>query len=193
MSSHMEFDESHANVAGGYAQALVLLASRAVIMHIQPGRSKKTIRRLFSTAPRGPLVADKYRGGYAFTGEYQTCLARITRHLESLAVRFGVESPECVPYRMFDAIRRDSKVAGLEITQMVGGPNVFACDTGRVANNPEARAYADGQRAALEGEGQSGGARIRGGARVRRGEPQGGPAACCAPCPTCLRSFTTRA
>ena len=150
MSPHVEFDESHANVAGGYAQALVLLASGIVIIHIESGRSKETIQRLFGMALRRPLVADKYRGGHAFAGEYQTCLVHITRFLESLAIKFGVESPECVLYRMFDAIRHDSKVTGLEITRMVGGPNTSACDTGRVVNNPEARAYADGQKAALE-------------------------------------------
>ena len=95
-------------------------------------------------ALRRPLVADKYRSGHAFTGEYQTCLARITRRLESLAIKFGVESPECVPSRMFDAIRHGSKVTGREITQMVGGPDTSACDIGCVVNNPEAGAYADG-------------------------------------------------
>ena len=40
---------------------------------------------------------------------------------------------------------------GLETAEMVGGPNISACDTGRVANNPEARAYADGERATLKG------------------------------------------
>ena len=67
-----------------------------------------------------------------------------------MAIKLGVESTECVLYRMFDAIRHDSKVIGREITEMVGGPNVSVCDAGRVVNNPEARAYADEQRAALE-------------------------------------------
>ena len=40
MAPYAEFNESHANVAGERAQALVLMAGRLVIMHIGPDRSK---------------------------------------------------------------------------------------------------------------------------------------------------------
>ena len=40
MAPYAEFNESHANVAGECAQALMLMAGRLVIMHIGPDRSK---------------------------------------------------------------------------------------------------------------------------------------------------------
>ena len=76
---------------------------------------------------------------------------------------------------------------------MAGGPSTSACDIGRVMNNSEARAYADEQRAALAGEGSKWWRMDiwRGPCPTRRAA--GRPAACCAPCSTCLRRGTTRA
>ena len=120
MAPFVQFDESHANVGGGYAQALVVLADRVVIIHIEPDRSKKTIRRLFWMVLDRPLLADMYRGGNAFRNVFQACLIHIEQWLESLAVKYGVCSPEHVLYMMFDKVRAASKAAGRVTTEMAG-------------------------------------------------------------------------
>ena len=150
MAPFVEFDESHANVAGGYAQALVVKAGRVVIIHIEPDRSKKTISRLYWMVLNRPLLADMYRGGYAFTNVFQACLIHIERWLESLAVKYGLGSPEHILYVMFDRVRAASKAAGRVTTEMAGGPLESACDIDGALRNPQIREYADAQRAVLE-------------------------------------------
>ena len=151
MAPHVQFDESHANVAGSRAQALVLLTPKVVIMHIVRHRDKTTIQELFWMVLNRPLVADKYRGGNAFVGEYQTCIVHLERHLESFAITAGAGSLEHTLYLMFDDIREDAKAAAAHITEMAGGPMVSACDTGRAMRNPRIRQYAELQEAALSG------------------------------------------
>ena len=150
MAPYAEFDESHANVAGEYAQALVLKAGMVVIIHIEPDRSKETIRRLFWMVLCRPLLVDMYRGGNAFVDAFQACLIHIARWLESLAVKHGVGSPEHILYVMFDRIRADSKAAGKVTTRMAGGPLESACDITRALLNPRIREYADAQKSKLE-------------------------------------------
>ena len=149
MAPHVQFDESHANVGGSRAQALVLVTPRVVIMHVVRHRDKTTIQELFWMVLNRPLVADKYRGGNAFVGEYQTCIIHLERHLESFAIAAGAGSLEHTLYLMFDGIREDAKAAAAHITEMAGGPVKSACDTGRAMLNPQIRQYAERQRAAL--------------------------------------------
>ncbi len=151
MAPHVQFDESHANVAGSRAQALVLMTPRVVIMHVVRHRDKTTIQELFWMVLNRPLVADKYRGGNAFVGGYQTCMVHLERHLESFAIAAGAGSLEHTLYLMFDDIRQDAKAAAAHITEMVGGPMRSACDTGRAMLNPQIRQYVERQRGILSG------------------------------------------
>ena len=76
MAPFVQFDESHANVGCGYAQALVVLAGSVVIIHIEPDRSK-TISRLYWMVLNRPLLADMHRSGHAFKDVFRTCLIHI--------------------------------------------------------------------------------------------------------------------
>ena len=151
MAPHVQFDESHANVAGSRAQALVLLTPKVVIIRVVGHRDKETIQGLFWMVLSRPLVADKYRGGNAFVGGYQTCMVHLERHLESFAIDAGDGSLEQTLYLMFDDIRKDAKMAAAHITEMAGGPMKSACEIGRAMLNPRIRQHVEQQRTTLSG------------------------------------------
>jgi hypothetical protein len=130
MAPYVEFDESRVNVAGKQAQVLVLRTPGLLIMRIAPDRTGKTIRRLFWMVLDRPLVADMYRGGNAFRGDYQTCIIHVWRKGESLAVAHGIDSPEQTYSRMLLDVYRDAKDAAAAVTRMAGGPADSACRPG---------------------------------------------------------------
>ena len=70
--------------------------------------------------------------------------------LESLAVRYGVGSPEHVLHVMLDRVRAASKAAGKVPTERAGGPLESACDITGVLLNLQIREYADAQKAMME-------------------------------------------
>ena len=79
MVPHVEFDESHTNIAGKQSHVLVLSTPNVVRIKISPDKTKSTIRGEFCQVLNMPLVADMCRGGNAFTGEFQmhcTCLEK---------------------------------------------------------------------------------------------------------------------
>ena len=78
-----------------------------------------------------PLIADMYRGGFAFRGEYQTCCVHVWRKSESLAVKFGVESPEHTYCTILLNTYRATTDAAAHITKLASGPNKPTCDIGR--------------------------------------------------------------
>ena len=53
------------------------------------------------------------------------------RKSESLAVKFGVESPEHTYCTMLLNTYRTATDAAAHITKLAGGPNKYACDIGR--------------------------------------------------------------
>lgn len=124
-------DESRYNVGGKSCQTLVLLTPTLVFILIRPGRSKVTIEEAFHTVLNRPLIADMYCGGQAFSGEYQTCCIHVWRKSESLAIKFGVESPEHTYCTMLLNAYRAATDAAAYVTELAGGPSKSACDIGR--------------------------------------------------------------
>ena len=73
---------------------------------------------------------------------------------------------------------------------MVGGAPIYPRATRAASRTiPRRGAYADGGKCHPEGKGRSGGARVCGGARVRRGEPRGGPVGLLRALPHMFTSF----
>ena len=78
-----------------------------------------------------PLIADMYRGGRAFSGQFQTCDVHVWRKSESLAIKFGVESPEHTYNTMLLNLYKAAIDATAHVTERAGGPSKSACDIGR--------------------------------------------------------------
>ena len=130
MAPYVEFDESRVNVAGSKEMALVLLTPTLVITRIATDRAGDTIERLFWMVLDRPLVADMYRGGGAFRGDYQTCFVHVWRKAESLAIEHGIDSPEQTYSQMLLDIYYAAKEAAAAVTEMAGGPTDSACRIG---------------------------------------------------------------
>ena len=94
MAPHVEIDESHVNVAGKQAHALVLCAPDVVIIRIESNKTKVVMNRVFHMVQDRPLGADMFRAAGAFKGVFQTCVVHVWRKSESLAVKHGIKSPE---------------------------------------------------------------------------------------------------
>ena len=77
-----------------------------------------------------PLIADMYRAGNAFTGQYQTCCVHVWRKSESLAIKFDVGSPEHTYSTMLLDTYDNAKDAAAHVTELAGGPDRTACDIG---------------------------------------------------------------
>ncbi len=130
MAPYVEFDESRVNVAGSREMALVLRTPTLVITRIATDRAGDTIERLFWMVLDRPLVADMYRGGSAFRGDYQTCIVHVWRKAESLAIEHGIDSPEQTYSKMLLDIYYAAKGAAAAVTAMAGGPADSACRIG---------------------------------------------------------------
>ena len=130
MAPYVEFGESPVNVAGSREMALVLLTSTLVITRIATDRAGDTIERLFWMVLDRPLVADMYRGGSAFRGDYQTCIVHVWRKAESLAIEHGIDSPEQTYSKMLPDTYYAAKEAAAAVTAMAGGPADSACQIG---------------------------------------------------------------
>ena len=130
MAPYVEFDESGVNVAGSQEMVLVLRTPNLVIMRIASDRARDTIERLFWMVLDRPLVADMYRGGGAFRGDFQTCIVHVWRKSESLAITHGIHSPEETYSRMLLDIYDAAKDAAAAVTEMAGGPADSACQIG---------------------------------------------------------------
>ena len=131
MSPYLEIDESHENVAGSQAQVIVVSAKNAVLINIEPDKSKNTIKRLFKGLLTRPLLADMYRGGNAFVGFFQTCFVHVWRKSESLAIKYGTKSPEHTYCMMLLKVYDNLKDAAEYIVKMTG-PSESACDIGNI-------------------------------------------------------------
>ena len=81
-------------------------------MHIEPDSPKATMGRLFWMALSGSPVANRYRGGNVFAGDFWACIIHVEWWLESLTVQFDVGFSGHTIYAMFDAVRGYSKKAG---------------------------------------------------------------------------------
>ncbi len=130
MAPYVEFDESRVNVAGSREMALVLRTPTLVITRIATDRAGDTIERLFWMVLDRPLVADMYRGGSAFRGDYQTCIVHVWRKAESLAIEHGIDSPEQTYSKMLLDTYYAAKEAAAAVTAMAGGPADSACQIG---------------------------------------------------------------
>ncbi len=131
MAPCVQIDESRKNIGGRQAQALVLDTEHAVLIRIEKDKSRKTMEGAFWMALNRPFVADMYRGGCAFAGEFQSCFVHVNRKSEGLAIRHGIDSFEYVLYVMMRGIYHDAKAAAARTLEMAGGQAVqSACDIG---------------------------------------------------------------
>ena len=117
MAPYVMEDESEVNVAGKRSQALVLCVPGLVIIRIMPSRSQVTMKRVFWMVLNRPLVADMYRGAYAFTGEYQTCNVHLWRKSESMGVKHKISSPEHTYCTMLLDVYKRAKEAAEYVTR----------------------------------------------------------------------------
>ena len=131
MAPYAEIDESTGKKRGKDVSALVLLAPKAALIHVKPGKSKKTMQSVFSDLLRIPMTADMYLAGNSLTGPVQTCIVHVWRKSEALAAKYGTDSPEHTYCRMFLEAYRTAVEDADAITEMAGGPDRSACDTGR--------------------------------------------------------------
>ena len=131
MAPHAEIDESTGKRRGRDVSALVLLAPKAALIHVKPGKSKKTMQSVFSDLLRIPMTADMYLAGNSLTGPVQTCIVHVWRKSEALAAKYGTGSPEHTYSRMFLEAYRTAVKDAAAITEAAGGPDRSACDTGR--------------------------------------------------------------
>ncbi len=131
MAPYVQIDESRKNIGGRQAQALVLDTEHAVLIRIEKDKSRKTMEGAFWMVLNRPFVADMYRGGYTFGGEFQSCFVHVNRKSEGLAIRHGIDSFEYVLYVMMRGIYHDAKAAAARTLEMAGGQAAqSACDIG---------------------------------------------------------------
>ena len=131
MAPYVQIDESRKNIGGRQAQALVLDTEHAVLIRIEKDKSRKTMEGAFWMVLNRPFVADMYRGGYTFGGEFQSCFVHVNHKSEGLAIRHGIDSFEYVLYVMMRGIYHDAKAAAARTLEMAGGQAAqSACDIG---------------------------------------------------------------